>query len=155
MTHSHQPTIYGQHNTPFGSVYLELYGPNLVQCRFDPIKINHKNSINSALSAEIAQQIGQAEYQVPLAPKGTAFQQQVWKALLAIPFGQTASYQDIANAVDRPTAVRAVANAIAANPIAWFIPCHRVIRHNGQLGGYAWGKALKQRLLDWEQHNAN
>jgi AraC family transcriptional regulator of adaptative response/methylated-DNA-[protein]-cysteine methyltransferase len=82
--------------------------------------------------------------------KGTNFQIQVWRALLQIPAGSLTTYQKIAAAIDRPQAARAVGNAIGANPIGYLIPCHRVIRGSGQLGGYRWGLARKSALLGWE-----
>lgn len=82
---------------------------------------------------------------------GTSFQQRVWQALLTIPYGDTRSYRDIANQIGHPNAVRAVANACGANPISLLIPCHRVIRHNGDLGGYRWGSERKRWLLAREQ----
>jgi AraC family transcriptional regulator of adaptative response/methylated-DNA-[protein]-cysteine methyltransferase len=82
--------------------------------------------------------------------KGTNFQIQVWRALLNIPLGKITTYQDLAVAIDRPTAARAVGNAIAHNPIGYLIPCHRVIRASGQLGGYRWGMERKSVLLGWE-----
>ncbi|MCL1130326.1 methylated-DNA--[protein]-cysteine S-methyltransferase [Shewanella sairae] len=89
-------------------------------------------------------------FDVALAPKGTEFQQQVWQALTEIDFGQSCSYGDIANKVNRPKAVRAVGTANGANPIAILVPCHRVIGKNGTLTGYAYGLALKQKLLKLE-----
>lgn len=83
----------------------------------------------------------------PLDPQGTAFQQQVWQALAEIPRGATRSYSDVARRVGRPDAVRAVAGACAANNIAVLIPCHRVLRGDGALGGYRWGEERKRRLL--------
>jgi len=85
--------------------------------------------------------------QVSLDVHATTFQWKVWQALRAIPIGQTRSYQEIAQAIGRPTAARAVAQACATNPVAVFIPCHRVVRNNGQLGGYHWGVERKQQLL--------
>ena len=82
--------------------------------------------------------------------RGTPFQMKVWEALLRIPSGALAGYGDVAAAIGRPTAARAVAAAIAANPMAVLIPCHRVIRQSGQLGGYAWGTARKQALIGRE-----
>ena len=82
---------------------------------------------------------------------GTNFQVQVWRALLAIPGGSIVSYQDVAEALGRPRSVRAVANAIGSNPVGWLIPCHRVLRANGELSGYRWGEARKRRLLAREQ----
>lgn len=83
--------------------------------------------------------------------KGTNFQIQVWRALLSIPAGETCSYSDVARSIGRPSAVRAVANAVARNPISVMIPCHRVLRSTGALGGYRWGTARKRALLEWEQ----
>ncbi|MEG4084065.1 methylated-DNA--[protein]-cysteine S-methyltransferase [Microcoleus sp. POL10_C6] len=82
--------------------------------------------------------------------KGTNFQIQVWRALLQLPFGAIATYQTIAQMVARPTAARAVGNAIGNNPIGYLIPCHRVIRESGELGGYGWGRERKTVMLGWE-----
>ena len=82
--------------------------------------------------------------------RGTPFQMKVWEALLRIPSGALAGYGDVAAAIGRPGAARAVAGAVAANPVAVLIPCHRVIRQSGQIGGYAWGVARKQALIGRE-----
>ncbi|MEG4961131.1 methylated-DNA--[protein]-cysteine S-methyltransferase [Microcoleus sp. K4-B3] len=82
--------------------------------------------------------------------KGTNFQIQVWRALLQLPFGAIATYQSIAQMVARPTAARAVGNAIGKNPIGYLIPCHRVIRESGEIGGYGWGVERKTVMLGWE-----
>jgi AraC family transcriptional regulator of adaptative response/methylated-DNA-[protein]-cysteine methyltransferase len=82
---------------------------------------------------------------------GTAFQQRVWKALQQIPSGTRRSYRDVAREIDQPTAVRAVARACATNPVALLVPCHRVTRHDGGLGGYRWGLHRKRRLLALER----
>lgn len=82
--------------------------------------------------------------------KGTNFQINVWKALLNIPEGWVVSYQDIASFIGRPKAFRAVANAIAINPVAYLIPCHRVIAKSGKIHQYRWGSARKKALLGWE-----
>jgi AraC family transcriptional regulator of adaptative response/methylated-DNA-[protein]-cysteine methyltransferase len=82
--------------------------------------------------------------------KGTNFQINVWKALLNIPEGWVVSYQDIASHIGRPTAVRAVANAIAINPVSYLIPCHRVIANSGKIHRYRWGSPRKKALLAWE-----
>ena len=87
---------------------------------------------------------------LPLDVRGTAFQQRVWQALRKIPAGSTASYAEIAKRIRRPKAVRAVAQACAANTIAVAIPCHRVVRTDGELSGYRWGVARKRALLDRE-----
>ena len=82
--------------------------------------------------------------------EGTPFQKKVWKAVLDIPWGETRSYQQIALAIGQPQAVRAVGNALGENPLAVQIPCHRVIRSDGQLGGYRWGLSRKEELLKLE-----
>jgi AraC family transcriptional regulator, regulatory protein of adaptative response / methylated-DNA-[protein]-cysteine methyltransferase len=80
-------------------------------------------------------------------PLGTPFQQLVWAALRQIPPGQTVSYTELAQRIGQPSAVRAVASACAANPLAVAVPCHRVVRSDGGLSGYRWGVARKERLL--------
>ncbi|MCT4716507.1 bifunctional DNA-binding transcriptional regulator/O6-methylguanine-DNA methyltransferase Ada [Enterobacteriaceae bacterium H18W14] len=89
-------------------------------------------------------------FDLPLDIQGTAFQQQVWQALRAIPPGETVSYQKIAERIGKPGAVRAVAGACAANRLAVVIPCHRVVRNDGTLSGYRWGVERKQQLLNIE-----
>lgn len=89
-------------------------------------------------------------FELPLAPKGTPFQQSVWQQLLQIPFGETRSYNDLARALDNPGAIRAVGAANGRNPISIVIPCHRVIGSDGTLTGYAGGLERKQRLLEIE-----
>jgi AraC family transcriptional regulator of adaptative response/methylated-DNA-[protein]-cysteine methyltransferase len=88
---------------------------------------------------------------VPLDIRGTVFQRRVWQALRRIPRGETRTYRDIAKAVGAPAAVRAVGSACGANPVALFVPCHRAVRTDGGLGGYAWGLPRKQRLLELEK----
>lgn len=91
---------------------------------------------------------------LPLDIRGTAFQQQVWQALhFTIPCGETVSYQQLANAIGKPKAVRAVASACAANKLAIVIPCHRVVRGDGTLSGYRWGVLRKAQLLRREAEN--
>jgi len=87
--------------------------------------------------------------------KGTAFQVEVWKALLLLPFGSKSSYNKIAEQIGKPKASRAVGTAIGKNPIAFIIPCHRVVQTNGQLGGYMWGIERKAAILRWEFENKN
>ena len=87
---------------------------------------------------------------LPLDIRGTAFQQRVWAALQAIPPGKTATYTEIARAIGQPKAVRAVAQACGANPLAIAIPCHRVVRADGDLSGYRWGVERKRKLIDRE-----
>ncbi len=82
--------------------------------------------------------------------KGTNFQIQVWRALLQVPLGGIITYQGLATAMGRPTAARAIGNALGRNPVGYLIPCHRVIRESGELGGFRWGLERKAVLLGWE-----
>lgn len=91
------------------------------------------------------------EFTLPLAPEGTDFMKKVWAALCEIPYGQTASYKEIAEKIGAPKAARAVGLANNRNPIPVFIPCHRVIGADGSLTGYAGGLDMKKRLLDLEK----
>ena len=114
--------------------------------------------------ATLSEQVGPYTQQVmayfqqqtkPLRPigldlRGTPFQLQVWRALLAIPSGQAVSYGDLAQAIGKPTASRAVGTAVGNNPIAYLIPCHRVIRGDGATGGYRWGVERKVVMRGWE-----
>jgi AraC family transcriptional regulator, regulatory protein of adaptative response / methylated-DNA-[protein]-cysteine methyltransferase len=85
--------------------------------------------------------------ELPLDVQATAFQRQVWQALQRIPYGETRTYSEVAALIGRPSAVRAVAHACAQNPVALVVPCHRVLRKGGELGGYRWGLARKAELL--------
>ncbi len=110
---------------------------------------------DAAFEARVARVIGFVEtprlgLDLPLDIRGTAFQQRVWQALRQIPAGETASYAEIAQRIGAPRAVRAVAQACAANQIAVAIPCHRVVRTDGALSGYRWGVARKRALLAGE-----
>jgi AraC family transcriptional regulator of adaptative response/methylated-DNA-[protein]-cysteine methyltransferase len=88
---------------------------------------------------------------LPLDIRATAFQRQVWEALRRIPYGHTRSYAEVARTIGRPSSTRAVARACACNPAALLIPCHRVVRTDGQLGGYRWGVDRKEALLERER----
>jgi AraC family transcriptional regulator of adaptative response/methylated-DNA-[protein]-cysteine methyltransferase len=104
----------------------------------------------AALSAHLAGK-QQPHKELPLDIRATAFQMRVWNYLQTIPYGQTRSYSEVAVAIGQPTAARAVAGACARNTVAVLIPCHRVIRGTGDPGGYRWGLARKQKLLQVEQ----
>ncbi len=111
---------------------------------------------DAEFEALVAQVVGLIEaprlgHDLPLDVRGTAFQQRVWQALRDIPAGATASYSEIAGRIGQPKAVRAVAAACAANPIAVAIPCHRVVRTDGALSGYRWGAERKRALLAREK----
>lgn len=116
----------------------------------------HPRSRTNAITDEACRQLeayfdGQLhEFDLPLAPKGTEFQSQVWRALQQVKYGETASYLDIAKAIGNPKAVRAVGMANGRNPIAIVVPCHRIIGSNRTLTGYAGGLPRKQYLLNLE-----
>lgn len=103
----------------------------------------------AAVVRSVATAIGapNGKVDIPLDPAGSDFQRKVWQALRRIPMGSTASYADIARAIGAPRSMRAVAQACGANPIAVLIPCHRVVRSDGALGGYRWGAGRKAMLL--------
>ena len=90
-------------------------------------------------------------YLLPIDLHGTPFQQIVWKALQEIPYGQTVSYSDIAEQIEKPNAVQAVGTAIGANPVLIIVPCHRVIAKSGKLGGFRAGLEMKEQLLELER----
>jgi AraC family transcriptional regulator of adaptative response/methylated-DNA-[protein]-cysteine methyltransferase len=106
---------------------------------------------NTVLSQLSGQKLNRS---LPLDIQATAFQRRVWSHLQSLPFGTTQSYAQVAKAIGRPTAARAVARACASNRIAVAIPCHRVVRGSGEMGGYRWGVRRKKALLDMERHTA-
>ena len=108
----------------------------------------HNNTVASELDAYFSGRLYQ--FSVPLDLRGTPFQRQVWELLRGIPYGETRSYGHLARALGRPTAARAVGQAIGSNRVAIVVPCHRVIGSNGKLTGYAGGLHRKQALLDLE-----
>ncbi len=123
-----------------------------LQDRFPKARLIGADADFEALTAQVVGLVeapGQG-LDLPLDVRGTAFQQRVWRALQAIPAGATATYGQIAERIGAPKAVRAVAGACAANPLAVAIPCHRVVRNDGSLSGYRWGVERKRALLDRE-----
>ncbi|TVP96090.1 MAG: methylated-DNA--[protein]-cysteine S-methyltransferase [Acholeplasmatales bacterium] len=143
-------------NSHFGPMKATYVGDVLINLAFintdDPVLFSRAASPLTQWLADYASQ-KPTLYNGAMKLEGTPFQQAVWAALSAIPYGQTCSYADIARAIKRPKAYRAVAQACKHNPIALIIPCHRVIAHDGQPGGYA-GQShhpLKVALLEHEQ----
>jgi AraC family transcriptional regulator of adaptative response/methylated-DNA-[protein]-cysteine methyltransferase len=112
----------------------------------------HLRQLASQLNSYFAGNL--RSFSIPLVSPGTAFQQRVWSELQRIPYGQTFSYEELAAKVGRPGAQRAVGRANGMNRIAIVIPCHRVVRKSGQLGGYGGGLRRKQFLLELEKRNA-
>lgn len=126
-----------------------------LQCSASGVEFEAALSHLAQLEQELAEYFSGTRdlFTVPLAPKGTIFQLEVWQALIELAYGHTSSYGDIAQQIGRPKAVRAVGAANGANPIAIVVPCHRVIGKNGQLTGYAYGLSMKQHLLTLEYEN--
>ena len=121
-----------------------------LKTEFDRAALVEDNS-HREWSEQILRSIEGTDLDLPLDIRGTVFQQQVWQALQKIPYGETRTYQEIANELNKPKATRAVGSACGANPIALVIPCHRVLRSDGGLGGYRWGIERKQKLLEIER----
>jgi AraC family transcriptional regulator of adaptative response/methylated-DNA-[protein]-cysteine methyltransferase len=145
----------GDADEPLERALADEY-PNAQRERVAPEAVSHAGTAAddalAAWAAAIRTHLGQGgELRVPIDVGGTAFQRRVWAALQAIPYGETRSYGELATAVSAPTAVRAAASACARNPVALVVPCHRVLRSGGALGGYRWGVERKQRLLEAER----
>lgn len=159
---------YGYHRGPFGDMLLaqthrgvcllSFIAGHSRTAEFERLRRQYPKAALARDDAAIATTAARIFYKpMPngekfhLAIRGTNFQVNVWRALLRIPRAQVLSYRDVAHAIGRPDAVRAVAGAIAANPVNFLIPCHRVLRSSGELGGFRGGKQLKERLIAWEQ----
>lgn len=114
--------------------------------------VESKTSLSDECALQIQAYFNKKLYSfdLPLLPQGSVFQKRVWEALGQIPYGERRSYKDIAKAINNPNASRAVGNANNANPLMILIPCHRVVRENGEIGGYALGKKIKTKLLELE-----
>ncbi|MCB8967591.1 MAG: methylated-DNA--[protein]-cysteine S-methyltransferase [Ardenticatenaceae bacterium] len=159
---------YGFHPTPFGDCLLAQTERGICALRF--VAAAEEEAALAALQQEwqaasfvedvaatavtarhiFSNEAWDGERPFHLLLRGTNFQIQVWQALLSIPAGAMVSYQDVAQMVGKPTATRAVASAIAHNPIGYLIPCHRVISKVGQTHQYRWGSARKKAILGWE-----
>ena len=142
-------------NTPLGNMEMRLDSSRVICARFVD-KPSRTQAVHSSTSSRIAQKLngflsGETQVlDVVCVEQGTAFQLNVWAALRQIPFGETWTYSDLARHINRPKAVRAVANAVAQNPCLVFTPCHRVVRKDGAIGGYAGGVERKRALLRLE-----
>lgn len=123
-----------------------------LQAKFSKARVLEDPKTLQALTQAITRFIERptAGLDLPLDIQGTAFQHQVWQALRTIPAGERCSYSQVAQMIGKPRAVRAVASACAKNSVALAIPCHRVVRRDGSMGGYRWGAERKQQLLEWE-----
>ncbi|WP_412989517.1 methylated-DNA--[protein]-cysteine S-methyltransferase [Pediococcus siamensis] len=140
----------GNHGLAFvSSNHVDAYGLHHyfsnVQILHDPTKTKaYKQALNALLTGTAT------SFSLPIEFNGTPFQIAVWKALLTIPYGQTTTYSELARKINRPRAIRAVANAVGRNPNQIVVPCHRVLRKDGTIGGYHGGIPLKRQLLALE-----
>lgn len=158
---------YGVHETPLGHIFVAITPRGICRMGFvdatsaDDLLVRlakewprstfHHNPVATRYAVEaIFAKPEASPASLSLHVTGTNFQVAVWRALLTIPEGQWASYTHIAQALGAPNSSRAVGNAVGANPIALWIPCHRVIQQSGALGGYRWGIAKKQMVQAWE-----
>jgi methylated-DNA-[protein]-cysteine S-methyltransferase len=152
--------IYTYVKTPIGSLLVARHEAGLAALSFEKngrrVDPDDDWKRDDAAFADVREQLREyfagerRVFDLALAPRGTPFQQDVWTALQAIPYGQTRSYSQIAGSIGRPDAVRAVGAANGANRIPIIIPCHRVIGSNGSLTGFGGGMATKRFLLDLE-----
>ncbi len=156
---------YGVHETPFGHCLIALTTRGICNVHFvdntdEKIALQRlqldwpsaKMIPDPTATGEVCDRIFNASHSssLTLHIKGTNFQIQIWQALLRIPFGGLTTYQGLATSIGKPTAARAIGNAVGRNPVAYLIPCHRVIRGSGEMGGYRWGCDRKAALLGWE-----
>ena len=142
-----------QLHTDIGYVHISANDTGIISIAFADNQIcPSENALSQLAAKQLSEYFNhqRTEFNLPLAAKGTHFQQRVWAALCNIEFGQTASYLDIANKVGNPRACRAVGAANGKNPIAIVVPCHRIIGSNGALTGYAGGMDRKSYLLTLE-----
>jgi len=161
---------YGFHQSPFGECFLAITERGICAMAFVDEQSRDQQLILLAKKWHFAtiqlDAIATENYlnkifqphlstlgKLPLLVQGTNFQLKVWEALLAIPQGSVTTYQQIAESIGNPRAVRAVGTAVGDNPIAYLIPCHRVIRKEGLLGEYRWGSTRKKALIGWEAAN--
>ncbi|MBU5675411.1 methylated-DNA--[protein]-cysteine S-methyltransferase [Alkaliphilus sp. MSJ-5] len=149
------------YQTDIGKICIIENGTEITNLYFDKGIIPNDAKINETeLLKEAKQQLDDylagriKNFDLPLAPVGTEFQQKVWRTLQDIPYGETRSYGEIAKNIGKPKASRAIGMANNKNPILIFIPCHRIIGTNGKLTGYAGGLEVKEFLLNKEKANA-
>lgn len=153
---------YGFQPTPFGECCIAFSNDGICALTFPENRESAYSDLdnrfpdtdfklNDEKAARLVLQIFEKGEKPQLHPIGTEFQLSIWHALQLIPAGKTTTYALIAEAIGRSKAVRAVGTAIGANPIAFLIPCHRVIRTDGGMGGFRWGLECKKRMLEWEK----
>lgn len=166
---------YGFHPTPFGTCllgatargvchlsFLDGGGAERRRAALDECKSEWPKAVfrrdpgaARALAARIFDRGARRSEKIPVLLTGTPFRLKVWEALLKIPPGRVVSYGDVARAIGAPAACRAVGSAVGANPVAYLIPCHRVIRETGIVGDYRWGRTRKLAMLTWENASSD
>ena len=139
---------------PLGSFRANIRDGVVHAGRFEPVSLRERRDDSGVYDALARYFEGDRDAldDIEVETDGTSFQQEVWRQLRGIPAGTTISYAELARRVGRPTASRAVGMANAANPVALIVPCHRVVRTGGALGGYAYGLTYKRWLLDHESN---
>ena len=154
---------YTKMNSPIGDITLvadtdnlcAIYWPNQKPDtrKFTELENDDNNRVLRSAALQLSSYfIGRTkDFDIPLRPVGTDFQERVWKALRSIKYGKTVSYADIAKKIGNPKAVRAVGSAIGKNPLSIIVPCHRVVGSNGKLTGFAGGLKTKEFLLNLER----
>ena len=147
------------YESPFGPIRMDYEGEVLVRLRtVEPtVQTGERTELTDRAMEQLREYFSgqRKQFELPYELRGTEFQKKVWAALEAIPYGQTRSYREIAQAVGNPKAVRAVGAANGKNPMWVVVPCHRVIGADGGLTGYAGGVELKRALLELEQRTVN
>lgn len=147
------------YESPFGPIRMDYEGEVLVRLRtVEPtVQTGERTELTDRAMEQLREYFSgqRKQFELPYELRGTEFQKKVWAALEAIPYGQTRSYREIAQAVGNPKAVRAVGAANGKNPMWIVVPCHRVIGADGGLTGYAGGVELKRVLLELEQWTVN
>lgn len=147
---------YTTYQTSIGSITIVEQQNNIIGILFGQVKPQNAMMQETELLKKTYSQIreylegNRKEFTIPIAMQGTCFQRQVWKALQTISYGETKTYQQIAEQIGKPKACRAVGMANHVNPISIIVPCHRVIGKNGKLVGYGGGLEIKKQLLDLE-----
>lgn len=136
--------------SPFGLFYLQVNDGAIVEASFDDFTFPSSRGSPMDTKAFMDSVLAYCS-RFSICPNGTVFQRKTWGCIASIKPGHTRSYIEIAKKMGNPKATRAVASAIARNPIAYVIPCHRVIRANGHAGGYRWNPARKKMMLEYEK----
>lgn len=155
------------YDCPFGQVFIASSQQGITHILFEDLQSAKARVRETHKQAEFIEQ-GDAHHaaalscfsnpimpqHIWLAVSGTPFQMRVWQALLDVPLGHTSSYGELARAIGKPKAARAIGGAVGKNPISFIVPCHRILASDGGIGGYYWGLEMKQAMLNWEATKA-